>query len=99
MNFAKRLARRMGIRFHDCIRKVRRTAPQKEMQNTFQQARNLDGAFEIVPGEYIAEPAFLLDDMVDSGWTFTVTAALLRRAGCSAVFPVALAETSKADQN
>lgn len=37
---------------------------------------------------------FLIDDMVDSGWTFTVIAALLRQAGIDRVFPLALALNS-----
>jgi ATP-dependent DNA helicase RecQ len=36
----------------------------------------------------------LIDDMVDSRWTMTVIAALLRQAGSEPVFPVALASTS-----
>ena len=53
----------------------------------------LDGVFEISEG--IPEAAVLLvDDVIDSGWTVTVLAALLRRAGSSAVYPVALASTS-----
>lgn len=46
------------------------------------------------PGTVPAEPCFLVDDMTDSGWTFTVAAAVLRKAGCSAVFPLALALNS-----
>ncbi len=37
------------------------------------------------------EPVFLVDDMIDSGWTLTVITALLRAAGSGPVFPVALA--------
>jgi ATP-dependent DNA helicase RecQ len=33
----------------------------------------------------------LVDDLVDSGWTLTVTARLLRQAGATAVLPLALA--------
>jgi ATP-dependent DNA helicase RecQ len=36
-------------------------------------------------------PVLLVDDMIDSGWTATVVARLLRRAGASAVLPFALA--------
>jgi ATP-dependent DNA helicase RecQ len=36
-------------------------------------------------------PVLLVDDVVDSGWTATVLARLLRRAGASAVLPFALA--------
>ena len=32
-----------------------------------------------------------VDDIVDSGWTITLTSALLRQAGVSAVYPLALA--------
>ena len=67
------------------------------MQNSFQQAHNLDGAFAVEACGDFSKPVLLVDDMVDSGWTFTVCAALLRQAGSGAVFPVALAQTSKSD--
>jgi ATP-dependent DNA helicase RecQ len=38
-------------------------------------------------------PALLVDDQVDTGWTITVAALLLRQAGASAVLPFALAVT------
>jgi len=36
----------------------------------------------------------VLDDVVDSRWTLTVISALLRQAGCPAVYPMALAMAS-----
>jgi ATP-dependent DNA helicase RecQ len=39
----------------------------------------------------------LVDDVIDSGWTVTVISALLRKQGCEAVFPVALASTGSGD--
>jgi ATP-dependent DNA helicase RecQ len=39
----------------------------------------------------------LVDDIVDSGWTLTVIAALLQQAGSGEVFPVALASSSVND--
>jgi ATP-dependent DNA helicase RecQ len=36
-------------------------------------------------------PVLLVDDVIDSGWTATVVARLLRRAGAPAVLPFALA--------
>jgi ATP-dependent DNA helicase RecQ len=36
-------------------------------------------------------PVLLVDDVVDSGWTMTVAARLLRRAGAEAVLPLVLA--------
>jgi ATP-dependent DNA helicase RecQ len=91
-DFAQRLAQRLGLPFVPCVKKVRETKPQKEMQNSFHQVRNLDGAFAIERWPGIAEPVFLVDDVVDSGWTLTVVAFLLRRAGSGAVFPIALAK-------
>jgi ATP-dependent DNA helicase RecQ len=38
-----------------------------------------------------AGPVLLVDDLVDSGWTMTVAARLLRHAGAPAVLPLALA--------
>ncbi|HEY2723175.1 MAG TPA: RecQ family zinc-binding domain-containing protein, partial [Pseudonocardiaceae bacterium] len=39
-------------------------------------------------------PVLLVDDRVDTGWTLTVAARALRRAGAPAVLPLALAATS-----
>jgi len=40
-----------------------------------------------------AGPLLLVDDRVDSGWTMTIAASLLRQAGAQAVLPLALATT------
>lgn len=92
-DFAARLARALGIDFAPLLQKARENEPQKSMQNSYQQMKNLDGAFRL-DGPCRAAPCLLIDDMVDSGWTFTYGAALLREAGCRAVFPLALATTS-----
>ncbi|SDK71620.1 RecQ family ATP-dependent DNA helicase [Nonomuraea jiangxiensis] len=39
-------------------------------------------------------PVLLVDDQVDTGWTMTLAAALVRHAGAPAVLPLALAITS-----
>ncbi len=92
-NFAMRLATELGVPFVDAISKVQENQPQKDQQNRFHQCRNLDGAFHIkipVPDGSV----LLVDDIVDSGWTLTVLAALLQQAGSGKVYPVALASTS-----
>jgi ATP-dependent DNA helicase RecQ len=93
-DFAERLADALGLRFIPCIEKARANMQQKEMENSYQQVKNLDGVFKLTiePGNYA--PCLLIDDMIDSGWTFTVASALLRQAGCSAVYPMALALNS-----
>ena len=93
-DFAKRLAEKLRLPFRDVVSKVKDNQPQKFQQNSWHQCRNLDGAFGIKEGIQRA-PLLVVDDMVDSRWTMTVIAALLRQAGCGPVFPVALATTSK----
>jgi ATP-dependent DNA helicase RecQ len=39
-------------------------------------------------------PVLLVDDQIDTGWTMTVAAALLRDAGAPAVLPLVLATTT-----
>jgi len=92
-DFAARLAETLGLPFIPCIEKAFANRQHKEMENSFQQVSNLDGVFNIT--DQCQEGACLLiDDMVDSGWTFTVATALLRQEGCAAVYPMALALNS-----
>ena len=67
--------------------------PQKMQQNRFHQCRNLDGVFHITD-DILNSPVLLVDDIVDSGWTLSILAALLRRAGSGPVFPLALASSA-----
>ncbi|WP_162878974.1 phosphoribosyltransferase, partial [Escherichia coli] len=46
---------------------------------------------------YQGQPVLLVDDIVDSGWTLTVVAALLQQAGSGVVYPIALASSSVKD--
>ena len=39
-------------------------------------------------------PVLLIDDRIETGWTMTVAAKLLREAGAPAVLPLALAVTT-----
>jgi ATP-dependent DNA helicase RecQ len=92
-DFAARVANGLGVPFVPCVKKVRKNRQQKEMENSYHQVKNLDGVF-IVSDLCRREECLLIDDVIDSGWTFTVISALLRRAGCSAVYPMALARNS-----
>jgi ATP-dependent DNA helicase RecQ len=96
-NFATELAGLLNIPFVDCIWKIKETDPQKMMKNSFQQVRNLCGAFGIDTGKIREEPVLLVDDMVDSRWTFTILAAMLRSAGSGPVYPCALTDTQGKD--
>ena len=97
-DFARRLAARLGLPFVECIKKVRDTEPQKTRQNSFQQVENLENTFAVDAGAVrVAAPVLLVDDMVDSRWTFTVLAWKLQEAGSGPVFPFALANSSADD--
>ena len=93
-HFAQLLAERLGIPLVPAVQKVKDNKQQKYMNNSFQQASNLDGVFSVDNDAVLEGSVFLIDDMVDSRWTFSVIAALLRQAGCPAVFPLALAMNS-----
>ena len=92
-DFAGRLARRLGLPFRLSLQKSRTTAQQRTMQNSAQQALNLDGALSVVLRPVPTGPVLLVDDMVDSKWTFTIAAWLLRSKGCGPVWPLALASS------
>jgi ATP-dependent DNA helicase RecQ len=93
-DFAQRLAGKLGLPFSPCLTKVIVNEQQKHMQNSYRQAKNLDGVFAVEKAAILEGPVLLLDDMVDSRWTFTVASALLRLVGCPAVVPLALALNS-----
>ena len=92
-HFARRLAKALRLPFMPIVTKTRHNEPQKTQQNRFHQCQNLDGAFQI-DGSVPEGAVLLVDDIVDSGWTMTVIAALLRQAGSGPVWPVALATAS-----
>jgi ATP-dependent DNA helicase RecQ len=92
--FARQLAESLGLPFVACICKVRETEPQKTRQNTHQQMTNLENVFEVDTRQVRPTPVLLIDDMVDSRWTFTVLGSKLRQAGSGEVFPFALADSS-----
>jgi ATP-dependent DNA helicase RecQ len=62
------------------------------MENSDFRCKNIDGAFAI-QNVREGEPVLLIDDASDSGWTFSVIAALLRRENSGPVFPMAVMST------
>lgn len=92
-NFAQRLAAALGLPFHMVIAKTDARPEQKTMANSTQQARNIDGSLALNGQPIPPRPVLLVDDMVDSRWTLTVAAWLLRKSGSGAVWPMALSQT------
>jgi ATP-dependent DNA helicase RecQ len=93
--YAERLATALGLPFSAALLRVQDTAEQKVMQNSAMQAANALRSFGLDHAAIRGGPVLLVDDMVDSRWTFTICGMLLRQAGASAVLPFALASTSR----
>ena len=90
-DFARRLAHALDLPFSDVLKKTGSRPEQKTMENSDRQARNVLGSLVVAKEAILAGPVLLVDDVVDSQWTFTVAAWELRRRGCGPVWPLALA--------
>lgn len=95
-DLAQRLATALDLPFHFILEKTDDRPEQKSMANSTQQARNIDGSLAMMPMKALPRgPLLLVDDMVDSRWTMTIAAWLLRANGCAEVYPFALALTGQ----
>ena len=90
-DFAERLATALNLPFQPVLVRIQERPEQKTMENTAQQARNVWGSIE-VRGTPPSSSVLLVDDIVDSRWTFAVAAYLLRSRGSGEVWPLALAQ-------
>jgi ATP-dependent DNA helicase RecQ len=91
--FANDLAKELDIECLDLVSKIKDNKPQKKMENSVFRCKNLDGTFAIA-SDIPNEPILLIDDVCDSGWTFTVISALLKQSGSEKVFPFAVASSA-----
>jgi ATP-dependent DNA helicase RecQ len=94
-DFARRLAAALGIGVVEAVRKVQQNQPQKMMQNSSKQFDNVWESFDVVASK--PGVCLLVDDVVDSGWTMTIVATKLVRAGATGVIPFALATAKPRD--
>jgi ATP-dependent DNA helicase RecQ len=92
-DFAARLANALELPFYRALAKTEARPEQTEMENSTHQARNVDGSLAIATTPLPKGPVLLVDDMVDSRWTLTTAAWLLRSSGSGQVWPLALAKT------
>ena len=91
-DFAQQLAVALNLPFHAVLERTDDRPEQKTMANSTQQARNIDGSLRVIARVLPTGPVLLIDDIVDSRWTFTVAAWLLRSHGSGDVWPLALAQ-------
>ncbi len=92
-DFAKRLAKKLGIPFILALIRTGEPPEQKTMQNSTMQARNVVNSLS-VNGDVPGGPVLLIDDIIDSGWTLTMAGYLLRSQGSGEVYPFTLARAS-----
>jgi ATP-dependent DNA helicase RecQ len=97
-DFAHRLAYALDIDAIDALVRIRDTAEQKTMENSFRQCENMLGAFRVDSALVRSGPVLLIDDLVDSRWTLTICGDRLRKRGSGPVYPFVLASQRKGDQ-
>jgi ATP-dependent DNA helicase RecQ len=93
-SFARALALSLSLEYRDAVTIKSNREQQKIQKNSFHQASNAAEAFAVRGDLILSGPCLLVDDIVDSRWTFTVIGKMLRAAGSGVVRPVALAMTS-----
>lgn len=92
-DFAERLAIGLGLPFRAALVRTDARPEQKAMANSTHQARNVEGSLAVEQSQILPGQVLLVDDMVDSRWTFTFATWLLRTNGTGEVWPFALADT------
>ena len=92
-DFTLRLASSLKLEFVDALEKTE-ARQQKEMENSAHQCANAYTSFWVKDGVRIPKNILLVDDVVDSKWTFTVCGYRLMEAGAEKVYPFALADSS-----
>ncbi len=94
-DFARRVAEKLKIKYVEAISKTVDVPAQKKMENSFFQCKNTIGCF--VVNTNLSGNILLIDDMVDSKWTLTSCAYILRKTGGGKVYPFALANTRQSE--
>ncbi len=92
-DFAARLADALKLEFADLLAKLP-ARQQKDMENSAHQCANAYQSFLIKGRGPVPRNILLIDDVVDSKWTFTVCGYRLMEAGAENVYPFALADSS-----
>ncbi|MFF2484743.1 RecQ family ATP-dependent DNA helicase [Paenibacillus sp. NPDC058071] len=94
-NFANKVASHLNLPYVDLLTKTSTRPEQKLMNNSQMQEQNVRDSIEVNKSNYVGYSVILIDDMVDSRWTFTVAGYLLRESGYGTILPFALTSTSE----
>jgi ATP-dependent DNA helicase RecQ len=93
-DFASRLAAALGLPFAPALVCATRVPEQRTLRNSSLQARNALAMLGVQHELVQSGPVLLVDDTIDSGWTLTIAARLLRTNGSGIVYPFALARAA-----
>ncbi len=94
-DFAIRTAHGLGLPYVDLLTKTESRPEQKRMNNSHMQEQNVRDSLEVNNSNFNGNSVILIDDMVDSRWTFTVAGFLLKESGYDRILPFALSSTSE----
>ncbi|CAH2714184.1 ATP-dependent RNA helicase DbpA [Neobacillus rhizosphaerae] len=94
-DFANRVASQLRLPYVDLLTKIDSRPEQKKMNNSHLQEQNVRDSIKVNKSNYVGYSVILIDDMVDSRWTFTVAGYLLRESGYGHILPFALSSTSE----
>ena len=86
---AASLAETLGVPVLSLLARAAERPPQSEMDNAFQQASNVRGAFRVIDPPP-AGVGLLVDDRRSSGWTLAMVGGQLRKAGAEKIVPIVL---------
>lgn len=89
-NFARKVARGLGIEYQEAIIKTVNSPKQNTQMNSAMQYENVVGTFDIDDTRIQGRKILLVDDMVESKWTLTVISSELLKEGAGCVFPFVL---------
>ena len=95
-DFASCLAKALELPFFTALIKIPGHHEQKTRKNSTHQVRNIVNWLKLSDESFPKGPVLLVDDMVNTRWTFTVSAWLLiTEARVQNVWPLALAATTR----
>jgi ATP-dependent DNA helicase RecQ len=90
---AEAVAERLGLPYQAVLRRQEGVPRQRSRPGPAARMENARSAYELVTA-VPAGPVLLVDDVVESRWTLTACAALLREGGSGPVHPVVLAQAT-----
>ena len=88
---AEQIAASLGLPYAEALEQTERVRPREELANSYQKRWNVEDSMRATDGVR-SGPVLVVDDLVDSRWTFTEAGFVLRDAGSGPVYPFALAE-------